>query len=54
MTVEPLGDSQRTFLASLLEVILTKMKWDEAPDPDDADEDDIAEFDKMRKASSNF
>jgi len=27
------------------------MKWDEEPDPDDADEDDIAEFDKMRKAS---
>lgn len=54
MTTEPLGDSQRTFLASLLEVILTKMKWDEEPDPDDADEDDIAEFDKMRKASSNF
>lgn len=49
MTTEPLDDSQRTFLASLLEVILTKMKWDEEPDPDDADEDDIAEFDKMRK-----
>lgn len=27
------------------------MKWGEDPDPDDADEDDIAEFDKMRKAS---
>jgi len=25
------------------------MKWDEEPDPDDADEDDIAEFEKMRK-----
>jgi len=25
------------------------MKWAETPDPDDADEDDIAEFEKMRK-----
>jgi hypothetical protein len=30
------------------------MKWDEEPDPDDADEDDIAEFDKMRKASHSY
>ena len=54
MTTAPLDDSQRTFLASLLKVILTKMKWDQEPDPDDVDEDDIAEFDKMRKASSKF
>ncbi len=27
------------------------MKWGEDPDPENADEDDIAEFDKMRKAS---
>ncbi|KAF8183925.1 armadillo-type protein [Pholiota molesta] len=40
---------KRAFLSSLLEVILVKMKWDEEPDPDEADEDDIAEFDKMRK-----
>lgn len=25
------------------------MKWDEEADPDDADEDDNAEFDKIRK-----
>jgi len=30
---------------------LTKLKWAEEPDPDDADEDDIAEFEKIRKAS---
>ena len=35
---------------SLLEVILAKLKWAEEPDPDDADEDDIAEFEKIRKA----
>lgn len=28
------------------------MKWGEDPDPEDADEDDTAEFDKMRKVSS--
>lgn len=30
---------------------MTKLKWAEEPDPDDADEDDIAEFEKIRKAS---
>jgi len=36
-------------LVSLLEVILTKLKWDENPGVDEADEDDVAEFEKMRK-----
>ncbi|KAF8910650.1 ARM repeat-containing protein [Gymnopilus junonius] len=49
LSSEPLDDSKRSFLASLLQIVLTKMKWDEKPEPDDADEDDIAEFDKMRK-----
>lgn len=51
MSTEPLDESKRAFLVLLLQVILTKMKWDEQPDPDDADadEDDIAEFEKMRK-----
>ncbi|KDR76202.1 hypothetical protein GALMADRAFT_247461 [Galerina marginata CBS 339.88] len=49
MSADPLDEAKRSFLGSLLQVILTKMKWDEDPDPDDADEDDIAEFDKMRK-----
>ena len=30
---------------------MAKLKWAEDPDPDDADEDDIAEFEKIRKAS---
>ena len=37
-----------------MEVILTKLKWDENPELDDADEDDIAEFEKMRKVGSPF
>ncbi|PPQ68668.1 hypothetical protein CVT25_012322 [Psilocybe cyanescens] len=51
MSADPLDESKRSFLVSLLQVILTKMKWDEQPDLDDADadEDDIAEFEKMRK-----
>lgn len=32
-----------------MEVILTKLKWDGDPELDDADEDDVAEFEKMRK-----
>ncbi|PPQ69074.1 hypothetical protein CVT26_003549 [Gymnopilus dilepis] len=52
LSAGPLEESKRSFLASLLQVILTKMKWDEKPEPDDADEDDMAEFDKMRKANS--
>lgn len=53
MSADPLDESKRSFLVSLLQVILTKMKWDEQPDLDDADadEDDIAEFEKMRKVS---
>ncbi|KAF8968103.1 armadillo-type protein [Flammula alnicola] len=54
MSTEPLDDTKRAFLTSLLEVILTKMKWDAESDPDDADEDDIAEFDKMRKDLRTF
>ncbi|KAJ3517935.1 hypothetical protein NLJ89_g183 [Agrocybe chaxingu] len=52
ISTEPLDQSKRAFLISLLEVILVKMKWDADSDPDDADEDDIAEFEKMRKANS--
>jgi exportin-T len=47
--LEPLDDSKRTFLVSLLEVILQKMKWDEASDPADIDEDDKAAFEGLRK-----
>lgn len=30
------------------------MKWEEDADPEDADEDDNAEFDKMRKVGENL
>ncbi|KAF7330559.1 Exportin-T [Mycena venus] len=46
---EPIDDNRRSFLTSLLQVILTKMKWDEAADLEDPDEDDNAEFEAMRK-----
>ena len=45
----PIDEEKRTFLTSLLEVLLTKMKWDSDADLDDIDEDDNAEFEKMRK-----
>ncbi|KAG6820945.1 hypothetical protein H0H93_009181 [Arthromyces matolae] len=45
----PIDESKRSFLARLLQVLLTKMKWDPDADPTDADEDDNAEFEKMRK-----
>lgn len=45
----PIDDTKRTFLTSLLHVLLTKMKWDPDADPDDVDEDDNAEFEKIRK-----
>jgi len=48
----PLNESTRSFLVSLMDVILTKLKWDENPELDDADEDDTAEFEKMRKVGS--
>ena len=38
-----------SFLASLVEVILEKMKWDEEADPDDVDEDDKVAFEGLRK-----
>ncbi|KAF8638342.1 hypothetical protein AX17_002362 [Amanita inopinata Kibby_2008] len=46
---DPLDDLRRHFLTSLLEVILAKMKWDENADAEDADEDDNAEFERLRK-----
>ncbi|KAJ7066937.1 armadillo-type protein [Mycena amicta] len=36
-----LDDTKRSFLASLLQVTLTKAKWDEEGDPDDPDEEDV-------------
>ncbi|KAF8149977.1 ARM repeat-containing protein [Crassisporium funariophilum] len=53
---DPLDEPKRAFLTSLLQVILTKLRWDEDQDldPEDADEDDIAEFEKMRKDLRSF
>jgi len=28
---------------------MTKLRWEERSDPDDSDDDDVMEFDKMRK-----
>jgi exportin-T len=47
----PLDESVRTFLASLLRVLLDKLKWDEEADLEDVDEEDNAEFERLRKVS---
>lgn len=49
MSSDPLDDSKRSFLVSLLNVILQKMKWEETDDPEDIDDDDKAAFDGLRK-----
>lgn len=49
---EPLDDTKRSFLSSLLRVILNKLKWDEDADPEDMDEDDKAAFEELRRVSS--
>lgn len=53
-STEPLEDSKRSFLQSLLEVILTKLKWDEESDPEDMDEDDKEAFEALRKVTPTF
>ncbi|KAF7327748.1 Exportin-T [Mycena kentingensis (nom. inval.)] len=45
----PLDENKRSFLTSLLQVTITKAKWDEESDPDDLDEEDSAEFEAIRK-----
>ncbi|KAF9036225.1 armadillo-type protein [Panaeolus papilionaceus] len=49
ISTDPIEESKRRFLTQLMEVILVKMKWEDDPDADDADEDDVGEFEKMRK-----
>lgn len=51
MVTSPLDESVRTFLASLLRVLLDKLKWDEEADLEDVDEEDNAEFERLRKVS---
>ncbi|KIY72334.1 ARM repeat-containing protein [Cylindrobasidium torrendii FP15055 ss-10] len=54
VSTESIEPEKRTFLASLLEVILAKMKWDPDTDYDDLDEEDAAEFEKLRKELRTF
>ncbi|KAF8071976.1 armadillo-type protein [Lyophyllum atratum] len=54
ISASPIDDTKRSFLTSLLQVLLIKMKWDADADPTDADEDDNAEFEKMRKELRTF
>ncbi|KAI3604817.1 hypothetical protein WG66_008673 [Moniliophthora roreri] len=50
----PIEPEKRSFLASLLQVILDKMKWDADADLDDPEDDDNVEFEKIRKELRNF
>ncbi|KAL0955002.1 hypothetical protein HGRIS_003927 [Hohenbuehelia grisea] len=54
VSTEPLDESKRAFLASLLQVILQKLKWDEETDMDCPDEDDVAAFEDLRKELRAF
>jgi exportin-T len=54
MSTEPIDASKRSFLASLLEVILEKLKWDPETDPDELDEDDKVAFEGLRKVRTLF
>ncbi|KAG5638768.1 pre-tRNA nuclear export protein [Sphagnurus paluster] len=51
---DPIDETKKSFLTSLLEVLLNKMKWDPDADPADAEEDDNAEFEKLRKELRTF
>ncbi|THH18865.1 hypothetical protein EUX98_g8885 [Antrodiella citrinella] len=51
---DPLDDTKRSFLNSLLNVILQKLKWDEEADPEDVDEDDRGAFEELRKDLRTF
>ncbi|EMD34072.1 hypothetical protein CERSUDRAFT_117585 [Gelatoporia subvermispora B] len=53
-STEPLDDTKRSFVTSLLTVILKKLKWDEESDPEDMDEDDKAAFEELRKDLRTF
>lgn len=54
MSTEPIDASKRSFLASLLEVILEKLKWDPETDPDELDDDDKVAFEGLRKVYTLF
>jgi exportin-T len=54
MSSDPIDDTKRSFLVSLLKVILEKMKWDEEADPEDMDDDDKAAFEGLRKVLTHI
>lgn len=49
MSSDSLDDTTRSFLSSLLDVILQKMRWDKDEDPADMDEDDTVAFEGLRR-----
>jgi hypothetical protein len=49
LSTDPIDDEKRSFLASLLQVLIDKLKWDPGDDPDELDDDDKAAFDGLRK-----
>lgn len=49
VSTDPLEESKRSFLVSLLQVIMQKMKWDDEEDPTDLDDDDFSAFETLRK-----
>ncbi|KAF9267725.1 ARM repeat-containing protein [Marasmius fiardii PR-910] len=50
----PIDPEKRSFLVSLLQVILEKMRWDIDASPDDPEDDDSIEFEKLRKDLRTF
>ncbi|KAI0671757.1 ARM repeat-containing protein [Trametes maxima] len=53
-STDPLDPTKRSFLSSLLSVILEKLKWDEESDPEDMDEDDKTAFEDLRRDLRTF
>ncbi|KAI9566771.1 armadillo-type protein [Boletus coccyginus] len=51
---DALDNDTRSFLSSLLDVVLRKMRWDKDEDPADLDEDDVVAFDGLRKDLRTF
>ncbi|KAG1747210.1 armadillo-type protein [Suillus paluster] len=49
VSTDLLEESKRSFLVSLLQVIMQKMKWDDEEDPNDLDDDDYTAFETLRK-----
>ncbi|KAH6913077.1 KapM protein [Coprinopsis sp. MPI-PUGE-AT-0042] len=54
VSIGPLEPQKRSFLSAMLQVIVKKLKWDEDADPHDPEDDDNAEFEKMRKELRTF